>query len=177
MARVLGIPLDVLIAHKLGAPGEPELAIGAIASDGTTVLDAALIGELDIPAGYVEREREAQLREIERRLAVYRRGRPAVPIAGRCAILCDDGIATGATALAALRALRRQNPGRLILAVPVAPRAALDKLSRECDEAAALAVPDPFIAVGRFFWEFGQTTDEQVIAALHAGSFDTPNQA
>jgi predicted phosphoribosyltransferase len=188
VARALKAPLDVAIAHKLGAPGEPELAIGAVASDGTIVLDPAMLGELDVPAGYVERERAAQVREIERRLAAYRRGRPAVPVSGRCAVLCDDGIATGSTALAALRSLRRQAPRRLLLAVPVAPRPALDRLSLECDEAVALAVPEPFVAVGHFYWEFGQTTDAQVIAELGASrpgrpgrsgsrDFDTPNQA
>lgn len=168
VAHALGAPLDVFLTHKLGAPDNPELAIGAVAGDGTTILDQDIIGDLDVPPAYVEQERQAQLREIERRLAVYRQGRPAVQIEGRCAILCDDGIATGSTALAALRALRAQQPSQVILAIPVSPPGTADRLARECDEVIALATPEPFIAVGRFYQRFEQVTDEQVIAALGA---------
>ena len=168
VAQALRAPLDVFLTHKIGAPDNPELALGAVASDGTTILDQDIIDDLDVSPEYIERERLAQLREIERRLAVYRQGRPAVPVADRCAIVCDDGIATGSTALVALRALRAQQPSQVILAIPVSPYSAVDRLARECDEVAVLAMPEPFIAVGRFYQQFEQVTDEQVIAALRA---------
>lgn len=166
VARALNAPLDVWITRKIGAPEEPELAIGAIASDGTLVLDEVAIRELRVSQKFIERERERELREIARRAELYRQGRPPLVIANRVVILCDDGVATGATTLVALRALRKQKPARLILAVPVGPSVVLYSLARECDEIVVLATPEPFLAVGRFYEEFEQTTDEQVTAAL-----------
>lgn len=166
IAARLHAPLDVFLTHKLGAPGNPELAIGAVASDGTMLLDEHLVRELAIPRQYIERERDARLRDMQARAERYRQGRPPVDAQGRCVILCDDGIATGATALAALESLRKRQPARVILAVPIGPTQSMDTLARACDEVVVLATPEPFYAVGRFYLSFEQVTDDQVIAAL-----------
>lgn len=167
VARALHAPLDVWLTRKLGAPGEPELAIGAVTSDGTVVLDERLIRELNVPVRFIEQAREREMAEIGRRMELFRQGRQPPEIARRDVILCDDGVATGATTLAALRALRKYNPARLILAVPVAPSILVQALVKECDELVVLATPDPFLAVGRFYLEFDQTTDEQVLVELN----------
>ena len=169
IAAQLHAPLDVFLTHKLGAPGNPELAIGAIASDGTMLLDEQTIREFAIPRQYIERERDAQLRSMQARAERYRQGRSPLDARGRCVILCDDGIATGATALAALESLRKRQPARVILAVPVGPTQSMETLARACDEVVALATPEPFYAVGRFYLSFEQVTDDQVIAAMKRG--------
>jgi predicted phosphoribosyltransferase len=167
VARALHSPLDIWLTRKLGAPGEPELAIGAIASDGTMVLDEQLIRSLKVPGKFIEQVRDRELGEIRRRMELFRQGRPSPDLQNRVLILCDDGVATGATTITALRALKKSSPARLILAVPVAPASIVPALERECDELVILATPDPFLAVGRFYAEFDQTTDEQVIAGLN----------
>lgn len=159
-------PLDVLLTHKLGAPGNPELAIGAVADDGTMVLDEQVIRQFAIPRQYIEHQRDAQLRSMQARADRYRQGRLPLDVRGRCVILCDDGVATGATALAALESLRKRQPARVILAVPVGPPQTIEALAAACDEVVVLATPEPFYAVGRFYFSFEQVTDEQVIAAL-----------
>ena len=168
VASRLNAPLDVFVTHKLGAPGNPELAIGAIAGDGTTLLDQHIIREFGIPREYVERERDTQLRELKRRAERYRQGRLPIPLKDRHVILCDDGIATGATAFAALESLRTHQPARVILAVPIGPRQSMQALAEVCDEVVVLATPEPFYAVGRFYAQFEQITDEQVIEALQS---------
>lgn len=167
VARTLRSPLDIWLTRKLGAPGEPELAIGAIASDGTMVLDEQLLRSLKVPGKFIEQTRERELGEIRRRMELFRQGRPSPDLSNRVLILCDDGVATGATTIAALRALKKSSPARLILAVPVAPASVAPALEHECDELVILATPDPFLAVGRFYVEFDQITDEQVIAVLN----------
>ena len=168
IARALDAPLDIFIAHKIGAPFNSELAIGAVTSDGTVYLDEFLIRELRLTETHVARARETQMREIERRTALYRRNRPAFALKNKIVILADDGIATGATTMAALRALKQHKPQRVILAAPVAPPQVVPMLRAECDEAIVLETPEPFMAVGYFFDEFDQVTDEQVIALLHS---------
>ncbi|MCS7059657.1 MAG: phosphoribosyltransferase family protein, partial [Anaerolineae bacterium] len=175
IAARLHAPLDVFLTHKLGAPGNPELAIGAVADDGTTLLDEQLIETLGISDQHIQRERDTQLRLMQARAARYRQGRPPPDVSGRCVIVCDDGIATGATALAALECLRRRQPTWLILAVPVAPPQSVARLSTACDEIVTLATPDPFYAVGRFYQRFEQVSDEQVIAALEQYSHGAQN--
>jgi predicted phosphoribosyltransferase len=166
VARGLHAPLDVFITHKLGAPGNRELAMGAVASDGTVLLNRTILDNYPISQRYIDQERAAQMREIRRREALYRRERPPLALANQEALVVDDGVATGATTLTALRALRNQHVARLILAVPVAPHAIARELARECDEAVFLATPEPFQSVGRFYRQFDQVTDEQVINAL-----------
>ncbi|HDN80759.1 MAG TPA: phosphoribosyltransferase [Chloroflexi bacterium] len=162
VAKALGLPLDVFIARKIGAPGNPELAIGAIASDGTLVLDEHTIRVLGIPDEYVKKEAERQKREIQRRMKMYRGGREGYGITGKTVILVDDGVATGATTIAALRAIRANKPSQTILAVPVAPPEAIAKLKQEADRVVCLHTPSPFWAVGAFYLNFEQTSDEEV---------------
>ena len=162
IARALHVPLDVYITRKIGAPYNPELAIGAIASDGQVVLDEELIRRLGIPQEYIGEEMERQKAEIQRRLAEYRGQRPPPPLAGRTVILADDGVATGATIRAAIQALRAQKPAEIILAVPVGPPETIAHLRAEADEVVCLSTPRLFWAVGAFYLDFSQTSDEEV---------------
>lgn len=168
VAKALGAELDVLIVRKLGAPGHPELGIGAIVdgADPQVVLNEAVMAEVHPPADYVAAEKARQLAEIDRRRRAYEGDRAPVEVAGRTVILVDDGVATGGTATAALRALRRRRPRRLVLAAPVAPPDVVEAMRREADDVVCLATPEPFIAVGLYYGDFNQTTDEEVMALL-----------
>jgi putative phosphoribosyl transferase len=168
VAEALDAPLDVVVPHKLGAPGNPELAIGAIAP-GVRVLDERLIRLLGVPAEYLDDEVSRQEAEIERRLRLYREGREAPVLAERDVIVVDDGIATGATAVAALRWARGQTATRVLFAAPVGPPATVRKLSDECDDVVVLEMPASFCAVGEWYEAFGQVTDREVLAALRRG--------
>ncbi len=170
VAQALDAALDVFVTRKIGAPGNPEFAIGAVASDGTLVLDEEVITELGISRGYIDAEMRRQLDEVERRVTVYRGDRPRPRIQGRTVILVDDGVATGSTVRASLRALRVSDSGRLILAVPVGPPRTIQELCALADEVVALSTPEPFWAIGRFYKVFGQTRDEEVIELLAAAS-------
>jgi len=166
VAQALHAPLDVYIARKIGAPYNPELAIGALASDGAQVLDQKLIAQLGVTDNYLQKEIEHQREEIKRRWAAYRGNRPEPQLEGKNVILVDDGVATGATVLASLRALRQRKPGQLILAVPVGPEETIQQLSQEADRVVCLYVPDVFWAVGAFYVAFDQTSDQEVIRLL-----------
>ena len=165
VARTLGVPLDVVVPRKIGAPGNPELGLGAIAP-GVRVLDPWLMERLGVSPEYLEREIAAEELEIERRLSAYRSGRPPVDVSAKTAIVIDDGVATGGTAVAALRWARDQGAARVVLAVPVAPPQTMARLRHEADEVVALATPEPFFAVGEWYRDFDQTTDDEVVAAL-----------
>jgi putative phosphoribosyl transferase len=165
IARELGAPLDVVVPRKIGAPGNPELAIGAVAP-GIRVLDPRMVGALGVTDRYLEREMAEQEAEIERRQRAYRGGRPPRPVEGRVAIVVDDGVATGSTAVAALRWARARGAERVVLAVPVAPPQSLERLRAEADGVVVLETPQPFLAVGEWYRDFDQTTDEQVVSAL-----------
>lgn len=168
VARALNAPLDVFLAHKLGAPFNPELAIGAITSTGEILLDDLLVRELQIGDKDIAREVEHQRKEIERRMKVYRQDRPPLDVQNKTVVLIDDGVATGSTVLASLRALRKQQSVKLILAVPVGPADTIQRLACECDQVVVLDVPEPFWAVGRFYVQFGQTSDGEVVELLGA---------
>lgn len=165
---MLNAPLDVYITRKLGAPGNPELAIGAVAEDGTVVLDEESIAFLRVPESYLEEERRRQQEEIRRRADRYRRGRPPVPLEGKRVILVDDGVATGHTVEAAIRALRQQPIKELILAVPVGPPTTIARLRALVDRLEVLSEPEVFWAVGMFYRDFRQVSDEEVEALLAA---------
>lgn len=166
VARAIGADLDVLIARKLGAPGNPELAIGAVAENGRIFIDKRLALMVGADDAYVEREKEEQLQEIARRAERYREVRPKVALAERPVIVTDDGVATGATVQAALRAVRQEAPTRVILALPVGPEDSLRRLAEEADEVLCLRVPAFFAAVGQFYERFTQTADEELLEIL-----------
>lgn len=167
VARQLDADLDIAVARKIGAPGRPELAIGAITADGNRWLNTALIAELAVSERYLEAESAAQLAEARRREARLRDGLPAHSAAGRIAIVVDDGLATGATMRAAVVAVRHQGPVRLIAAVPVGARESCDELRAEVDELICLYEPEPFWAVGLHYHQFAATEDDEVRQILH----------
>lgn len=170
VAACLGAPLDIIVPRKIGAPHNPELAIGALAPDGTASFDPTLIRYFGYTEDALAVATAAQRDEMERRLRLYRGRRPPPVIAGRTVIVVDDGVATGFTVTAALRALRRQGPRWLVLAVPVAPPEVASALRAEVDELVCLALPRPFYAVGQFYGCFDETSDAEVIARLETVS-------
>ncbi|MFZ0492910.1 MAG: phosphoribosyltransferase family protein [Acidimicrobiia bacterium] len=166
VAKTLGMPLDIVLVRKLGAPEEPELGIGAIAEGGIEVLNTGLIELLGITVAALDRERERQRRELERRSRLYRFGREPLEVAGRRVILIDDGLATGVTATAAARSLRARGASPLVLAVPVGAPPAVRDLGGEVDEVVCLERPVLFRAVGQWYEDFRQTTDTEVLECL-----------
>jgi len=174
VATALGAPLDVFIVRKLGTPGHEELAMGAIASGGMVVLNDDVVGDLGISAPTIQRVADEEGRELERRDRVYREGRPMVDVTGKVVILVDDGLATGSSMRAALLALRRVHPARIVLAVPTAPAHTCQELAVEADELVCATTPSPFVAVGQAYWDFGQTTDDEVRELLRAASIRRP---
>jgi len=162
VALALDAPLDVFLVRKLGAPGQEELAMGAIASGGVRVLNPTVIQSLRISADEIERTARREERELRRRELSYRGERPSLDIEGRIAILVDDGVATGSSMRAAVEAARKLKPARIVVAVPVAPPSTAREIRRIADDVVVVATPEPFYSVGRFYEEFDQTTDEEV---------------
>jgi predicted phosphoribosyltransferase len=167
LAEALDGELDVALVRKIGAPGTPEFAIGSVAENGEVVIHE-WTRDSAIPQSYIEREARRQLATLVERRRLYTPGRQAIDMAGRVVIGLDDGVATGATLLAALELARARGPRRLIAATAVAPRQTLARLSRAADEVVCLASPEPFQAVSQFFDDFSQVTDGEVIALLAA---------
>lgn len=170
VAKALEAPLDVYITRKIGAPYNAELAMGAVASDGSIFLDQELIKRLGVSADYLEKEIERQRQEIARRLQRYRGNRPPIDLTDKRVVLVDDGVATGATTLASIHALRKQPLAELILAIPVSPPDVIANLRKEVDRCVCLSTPEPFWAVGAFYLVFDQTSDEEVIHLLRAAN-------
>ena len=168
VARALRAPLDLLIVRKIGAPGQPELAVAAIAEGNppTVVIDEVTSSGTDTDHAYIKREARTQRGEIERRCKAYRRGRARLGVAGKTVIVVDDGIATGTTVRAALKALRRMRPAKVVLAVPVASDDTLYELSKLVDDVVCLSQPGFFGSVGTYYADFHQVDDDEVIALL-----------
>jgi putative phosphoribosyl transferase len=167
IAEALGGELDVVLVHKLGAPGNPELAIGAVDETGGLYLNEEA-SALRVGDTYLDQERRAQLELLHRRRALYTAAHPPIDPAGRTVIVVDDGLATGASMVAALRAVRARKPARLIAATAVAPAQTLKLIKGLADEVVCLEIPQVFYAVGQFFLDFPQVTDEEVIAVLQS---------
>jgi predicted phosphoribosyltransferase/dienelactone hydrolase len=166
VAEALDAPLDVIVARKIGAPGNPELAIGAIAEDGVQVLDHAMIGRLLVSHEELEHAIARAASELEERAGRYRGGAPRVPLEGRTAVVVDDGLATGSTARAALRAIRARGARRVVLAAPVGAKDTVEALRGEADDIVCVIAPDPLWAIGFWYLDFGQTSDYEVVELL-----------
>jgi predicted phosphoribosyltransferase len=167
VARLLEVPLDVFMVRKLGVPGHEELALGAIASGGVRVLNEDIVDTLGLSEREIAGIEELERAELERRERQYRGDRPRLDVRGQVVILVDDGLATGASMRAAVTALRRLSPARIVVAVPVADPSTCDALQSDADAVVCTVTPQPFMAVGLWYEDFSQTTDEEVRALLH----------
>jgi predicted phosphoribosyltransferase len=176
VARALGTPLDIFLVRKLGLPGHEELAMGAIASGGVRVLNHEVVDGLRVSPEAIERVAQREMKELERREHLYRDDRPPLDVAGKTVILIDDGLATGSTMRAAAKALRKQNPAKMVVAVPVAAPSICEEFRQLADVTVCAATPEPFQAVGIWYDRFDQTSDEEVHELLErARAFDRPD--
>ena len=166
IAQALHVPLDVIVVRKLGVPGQEELAMGAIATGGICILNKDVVQFLNIPDEVIDEITAQELQELERREHLFRGERPAYDVCGRTVILVDDGIATGATMHAAVAAIKQRQPTRIIIAVPTAAPSTCDEFAAEVDELVCVIRPEPFIAVGYWYRQFSQTSDEEVRSLL-----------
>jgi len=162
VARALGAPLDVFVVRKLGVPGSEELAMGAVATGGVRVLNDQLVNRLGIPDHLIDAVAVREGQELARRERLYRGGRPLLDVRDRTVILVDDGLATGATMHAAIAALRQLHPARIVVAVPTASPETYEEMRAEVDDVICAITPEAFQAVGRWYQDFAQTTDEEV---------------
>lgn len=162
VAERLNAPLDVFVVRKLGLPGHPELAMGAIASGGVRVFNGEVVNALRIPDEVIDTVSAEELIELQRREKAYRAGRPPLEVEGKTVIVVDDGIATGSTMLAAVSALRQLNAARIVVAAPVIAASTYSEMQRAADEIAAVMLPENFYAVGLWYKDFSQTTDDEV---------------
>jgi predicted phosphoribosyltransferase len=167
VARALKAPLDVFLVRKLGVPGHQELAMGAIASGGVRVLNDEVLGWYGLPASAVDEVARTEQAELERRERVYREGRPPARLDGRTVLLIDDGLATGSSMKAAVEAVRRHGPARIVVGVPVGAPDTCRELAETADAVVCARTPQPFVAVGAWYRDFSQTTDAEVRELLH----------
>jgi len=166
VAKELGCPLDVVISRKVGAPAQPELAVGAVAEDGAVFVDEEIAGLVGVSRDYVERRAREELREGRRRAEEYRGGREMPDLSGKTVILVDDGLATGLTMMAAVHMARNKGAEKVVVAVPVSPPETVAKLRRHADEVICLETPTNFYAIGQFYDRFDQLTDEETNSIL-----------
>jgi putative phosphoribosyl transferase len=162
VAKRLNVPLDVFVVRKLGLPGHPELAMGAIASGGVRVFNGEVVNALRIADEVIDAVSAEELIELQRREKLYRANRPPLDVEGETVIVVDDGVATGSTMIAAISALRQLNAGRIIVAAPVISGSAYREIERQADEVVAVMIPERFYAVGQWYEDFSPTTDEEV---------------
>jgi putative phosphoribosyl transferase len=174
VAQALNAPLDIFVVRKLGVPGHEELAMGALAPGGVRVLNDDVVNQLHIPEKVIDAVAAQEQRELERREQLYRNDRRAFSVQGRTVILIDDGLATGSTMRAAVSAVRRQNPAAIVVAVPVAARETCEEFKSEVDEIICAYTPEPFYAVGLWYEDFSQTSDDEVRDLLARAAQATP---
>jgi len=166
VARTLGLPLDVIVPRKIGAPDNPELAIGAMTEDGTIILDEKLVIYLGVSEDYIKNKSDNQKLEIGRRLKLYRGDVPRPNLKNREVIIVDDGIATGSTMKAALASVRKSGAKTVVIAIPVGPQSTITELKKQADRVVCLYTPEPFYAIGEFYEDFAQTEDGEVMELL-----------
>jgi len=166
LAKGISADLDVVLSRKIGAPSNPEFAIGAVSEDGKLFIDIESVRQENISENYIEQEKNRQIREMKIRIKAYRNIKPRTVLENKIVIICDDGVATGATVQAAVWSIRQNKPGRIILAFPVGPYDTLKRLAEEVDEVVCLRVPYSFSAVGQFYTDFPQVDDREVLAVL-----------
>jgi len=166
IAHALDGDLDMVLAHKLGAPGNPELAIGAVCEDGRLFLDEEISSYMGIDDNYIKREKSRQMQELTRRVNRYRSVLPKIPLSGRIVVVTDDGVATGATMQAALWAVRQESPEKIVAALPVGPQDSLERLSQAADETICLQAPPFFSAISQFYSYFNQVEDKELLEIL-----------
>ncbi len=168
VAKSLGAPLDVIITRKIGAPGEPEYALGAVTQNGEVILDEAAVEMLHVAEEYLDKEAASEWEEVKDRLRRFRGDRPLPSLMGKVVVIVDDGIATGNTVFAALRSVKMQNPKSVVVAVPVGPTETIARLAAEADRVVCLETPEPFFAIGQFYSDFRQVEDDEVRRILDA---------
>lgn len=166
LAKGLGAEVDIILAHKLGAPGHSELAVGAVSEDGTLILNQQVVEDLGVADTFIQHQKEQQLAEIRRRSELFRRVHPKITLEGKVVIVTDDGVATGATTQAALWAVRAEKPEKLIAALPVGPEDTIRRLAEDADEMVCLKTPPLFGAVGQFYENFLPVDDNEVLLIL-----------
>ncbi|MFA5008478.1 MAG: phosphoribosyltransferase family protein [Candidatus Omnitrophota bacterium] len=166
LAKELSIESDIVLSRKIGAPLNPEFAIGAVSEDGKIFINKQALRQVHIDEEYINKEKEFQMQEIKRRINLYRKIKPKVILKEKTAIICDDGVATGTTMQAAIWAAKQEGCARAVLALPVAPYDTITRLAQEADETIVLRVPDFFTAVGQFYMDFPQVEDSEVIELL-----------
>ena len=166
VADRLGVPLDVVAARKIGAPHNPELAIGSVASDGTVWLNDRMIHDIGVDEDYLDAQSEVEREAAEEKLRRYREGREPLDLEGKTVLIVDDGVATGATTIACIRQVKNAGAERVVLAVPVGPPDSIERLRSEADDVIAVETPPHFGAVGQFYADFGQVSDEEAMAYL-----------
>lgn len=166
IAKSLNVPLDIVIVRKIGFPGQPELGIGAVSETGTTVMNENIISAYGISKEYIEREMSKQKEEISRRVKLYRKGKRLSGLEGKTVILVDDGVATGATMKVAIATLKEEKLKKLIVALPVAPPGTAEEIEKMVDEFICIETPDDFMAVGSYYYDFTQVSDEEVVELL-----------
>ncbi|MGD0645591.1 MAG: phosphoribosyltransferase [Candidatus Bathyarchaeia archaeon] len=176
IAMALNLPLDVIIPRKIGAPDNPELAIGAMTEDGTIILDDKLINYMEVPLDYIKAESARQKHEIERRLKLYRQNEPYPSLRGLDVIIVDDGIATGSTMKAALASVKNRGAKTVTVAVPVGPPSTLKELRKQADKVVCPYTPEYFSAIGQFYTDFTQITDDEVIQILNKSKQKNPRK-
>ena len=174
LALELNAQLDIVLSRKIGAPGNPEFALGAVAEDGGVFVNREYLARAGADEGYIEREKERQLAEIRRRREMFRKICPKTPLKDRVVIVTDDGVATGATFEAAVWAVRQEAPRQLVAAIPVGPRDTLTRLARQVDQLVCLRASDSFFALSQFYLEFPQIEDEEILRILDACRQHTP---